>query len=357
MTRIKSLTLSLLLGAAACAMSPAVAAAQPSPATQFEAEISAAKAAMMASPDVALAKARAAGKLARSLEGRPAVLAEATSNWLEGEALARLNQPQTAKPMLEAALSVVAQHAPNSKLHGDVLRSAAVNAAANGNPETALNMLHQAQDIYARLGEARAQAIVLQNIGSIYSGARDYPRVLEYYEQANRVFAGDPALKLSAHNNRGNAFKEMGEFAKAEQEYAQALEVARAMKSALLEVRVLTNLASSQYRQGKLRQAEATASGGLDRATGAAAEWRPYLWGVRAQVAYRQGDTDRAERFLEHTFEGVDLAKSSVYYRDFHATARLVYRARGQEGAALRHVAAYKRLDAPYAQVRVSLAR
>ena len=67
MTALKSLALSLLMGAAVCAMTPATASAAPaksSPAARFDAEIGAAKAAMMSNPDVALAKARTAGKLA-----------------------------------------------------------------------------------------------------------------------------------------------------------------------------------------------------------------------------------------------------------------------------------------------------
>jgi diguanylate cyclase (GGDEF)-like protein len=343
-TRSKTRAATLLASVATATL----AAAAPAPAaapTPFEAQIAAAKSAMMSNPDVALEKARTAERLARGLGGEPARIGRATGQWLEGEALARLNHPDKAKPILQDAMGVVAHDAPGTKLHGDILKSMAMIAAAGGDPQGALVMLHQAHDIYRSRGEARSQAIVLQNIGSIYSDARDYPRVLRYYEQANEVFDGDPALTLSAHNNRGNAFKEMGEFAKAEREYRLALEMARALQSPLLEVRVLTNLASAQYLQGKLGQADATAADGLDRATGAGAEWRPFLWGVRAQVAYAHGDADTAARYLERTFAGVDIEKSAMRYRDFHATARYVYEALGRNKEALRHLAAFKRLD------------
>jgi diguanylate cyclase (GGDEF)-like protein len=345
MSPLKTLALSLVAGVAASALTPAIAAPARGAKATFEAEIGAAKAAMMSNPDVALGKARAAEKLAASMSGQSAVIAAATSQWLEGEALGRLNHPDAAKPVLEAALAVAEKNAPGSKLHGDILKSAGVNAAANGAPQRALVMLHKAHDIYSRLGEARSQAIVLQNIGSIYSDARDYPRVLRYYEQANETFAGDPALTLTAHNNRGNAFREMGEFAKAEQEYRLALEIARKMQSPLLEVRVLTNVASAQYLQGKLGQADSAAAAGLEQAIGAAAEWRPYLWGVRAQVAHAKGDAATAERYLERTFAGVDLKRSTMHYRDFHATARYVYEGLGRNKEALHHLAAFKRLD------------
>jgi diguanylate cyclase (GGDEF)-like protein len=322
---------------------------------EFSARIASAKSAMMSNPDVALGEARAAGAFARSMQGEKAELAKATSLWLEGEATARLNQPQKAKPIIEAALALAVQHAPGSKLHGDILKSRAGIAAIAGDPQGALQMLHEAHAIYGKLGEARAQAIALQQMGSIYSEARDYPRVLQYYEQANEIFSGDPALTLSSHNNRGNAYKDMGEFGKAEQEFAEALKVAREMHSPLLEVRILTNLAEAQALQGHLQQADATAAAGLEKASGGAAEWGPYLWGVRAQVAYARGDTQGALRLIERTFNGVDLESSTMSYREFHATAQHIYESLGRYREALRHLKAYKRLSDEGREVAASV--
>jgi diguanylate cyclase (GGDEF)-like protein len=356
--RYKSALIGLLASAAVPALCPAfaAAAAPAAPAEgSFGAQVAAAKAAMMSAPDVALEHAKAASATAQSLSGEQAVVADATGKWLQAEALARLNHLDKAKPVAQAALAAVQKSAPGGKLHADLLKSLAMMDATSGQPQTALPMLHQAYELYQKLGEARSQAIVLQNIGSIYSEARDYPRVLRYYEQANEVFSADPALKLAAHNNRGNAYKEMGEYAKAEREYGLALGIARAMESPLLEVRILTNLASSQHLQGKLQRADATASEGLRRATGPAAEWRPYLWGVRAQVAYARGDAATAAQYLEHTFNGVDLKTSSLPYREFHATARYVYEAIGRDKQALRHLDAYKRLDDEAREVAASV--
>jgi tetratricopeptide (TPR) repeat protein len=189
------------------------------------------------------------------MRGDKAELAKRRASGSRAKRRRGLNQPQKAKPIIEAALAIAVKQAPGSKLHADILKSQAGIAAIAGDPQGALEMLHQAHAIYGKLGEARAQAIALQQMGSIYSQARDYPRVLEYYEQANEIFSGDPALTLSSHNNRGNAYKDMGEFAKAEQEFAEALKIAREMHSPLLEVRILTNLAEAQALQGRLAQA------------------------------------------------------------------------------------------------------
>jgi diguanylate cyclase (GGDEF)-like protein len=343
--RYKSLLIGLLASAAVPALTPAFAAPVSPAEAKFVGEVGAAKAAMMSAPDVALTHAKAASALAAGLPRDKATVADATGKWLQGEALARLNHPEKAKPITDAALTAVEKAAPGTKLHADLLKSRALIDAASGQPQAALPMLHRAYDIYQQLGEARYQALVLQAIGSIYSEARDFPRVLRYYEQASEAYSGDPALNLSAHNNRGNAFREMGEFAKAEREYSEALASARAMESPVLEVRVLTNVASAQLLQGKLAAADGTAQQGLQRASGPAAEWRPYLWGVRAQVSYARGDAHTAARYLERTFGGVDLRSSPMAYRDFHATARYVYESLGRNKEALQHLAAYKRLD------------
>jgi diguanylate cyclase (GGDEF)-like protein len=359
MTRSKIILAALLatvaIPANAVPAAPAAATSQAdAPATVFDGLVGAAKAAMMSDPDVALTKARAAAAVGETVPGTEGYMAVATARWLEGEALTRLNRPEEGKPAIDAALQAVMRHGPGTKLHGDLLKSRASVAALTGDVQAALGMLHRAHAIYTRLGETRAQAMVLQNIGSIYFDARDYPRVLRYYEQANDVHSADPVLALSSHNNRGNAFKEMGEFDKAEREYRLALAIARQMDSALLEARIITNIASAQFLQGRLDVADATAVAGLGRATGGAAEWRPFLWGVRAQIAQAQGRNLAASGLIERTFAGVDLKTSTMPYRDFHAAARNIYEALGRPSQALAHLAAFKRLDDEARDVAVS---
>jgi tetratricopeptide (TPR) repeat protein len=220
--RTRIFVAALLLGTVLPGGAPGIAAPVPEQTgasqTPFETEIAAAKVAMMSDPDVALKRARKATLLAAGMTGTEAAIGAATGHWLEGEALTRLNHPEQAKPVIEAALETVTRIAPGTKLHGDLLKSKASIASLTGEVQPALATLHQAYRIYEGLNEPRAQAIVLQNIGSIYSDARDYPRVLSYYEQANDVFDDDPALTVSSHNNRGNAFRDMGEFTRAEHE-------------------------------------------------------------------------------------------------------------------------------------------
>ena len=100
----RGLTITFLLSLASLAVTaPALAqskgqpvpvAKQASPANGFEAEVLAAKTAMMGDPEAALAHARAATSLSRrNPDAKARLIGEATGHWLEGEALIRVNRP------------------------------------------------------------------------------------------------------------------------------------------------------------------------------------------------------------------------------------------------------------------------
>jgi len=333
----------LLAVASAAAAQPAAAPADPQQA-RFDATIAEAKSAMMADPEQGLVIARTAVARAADLGPRRA-LAEAEARWLEAEALARTNRPEDARPVIDAALAAVQRLAPGSKLHGDLLMTRASVNAVTGQVQDALTTFQQAHDIYAKLGEARGQARALQYIGTIYYDARDYPRMLRYYQQSKEVFQGDPSLTVSAFNNEGDAYKEMRRFREAEASYRAALTVAQQMNSAVLEVRILTNMASAAYLGGALARADSLADRGLIRARGQGTGWEPFLWGVKAQVAYARRDFAAARSYIDRTFAGSDLTRTTHPYRDFHQTAYRLLEDVGDTRGALGHLEAYKRLD------------
>jgi diguanylate cyclase (GGDEF)-like protein len=320
----------------------------------FDAAVAAAKAAMMSNPDIALQEAKKASTAVDELpaSARPAALA--TAQWLQGEALTRLNRPDEARPIIDRALEAALKASPDTKLHADLLKSRASLHVLAGEVGQAMAMLHRAHGIYVKLQDARSQAIVLQNIGSIYSDARDYRQALRYYYLAREAYADDPMLALAANNNRGNAYKDLGEFRRAEEAYQQALASAKAIGSPLLEARILTNITSAQFLQGNLDKADRTARRALALTNGPAAEWKPFVWGVMAQIAHARGDHVTAAGLIEQTFAGVDLKTSTMLFRDFHATARSVYETQGRFGEALAHLGALKRLDDEASKVAAS---
>ena len=220
---------------------PGVALAAPIPGANlasYNAEVDAAEKTMMANPEAALARIRVA--LGQLPTADPS-LARARGEWLEGEALVRMNKTDAASPIIERALGFVAIRSPRSKLHADLLMSRAGILGIKGALGSALGDLILAHSIFQTLGEARSQAIALLAIGDLYASARDYPRALRYYEQSAEAYRDDPALLLAMHNNRGNAFKELHQYDPAIKEYRQALAQARVLGSVMLGINISGN--------------------------------------------------------------------------------------------------------------------
>ena len=312
--------------------------------TAYETAISQAKATMMADSASALIHARDAATHVQgdTTESQKALL---TAQWLEAEALMRLNRSDEAAQIIDKAIKAISVRFNGSKLHADLLRSQATLRQSQGQYGEALSAFLEAHELYDALGEGRSRSIVLQNIGSLYTDARDYERVLTYYKQAHDVFPQDKALSLSAHNNTGNALKELKRYDEAEAEFRTALATAVQMDSPLLEARILTNIASTQYLAGDLAAAERTARKGLAIANSSAPEWLPFLYGVRAQIAEARGDNESARRFLANTFANEDLKSTSPLFRDFHDTAYKVYSESENYMLAAQHLEAFHRIE------------
>ncbi len=310
----------------------------------FEEKIAAAKASMMADSAAALTHARGAVDF---IDGNSAEANEArlTAKWLEAEALLRLNRADEAMEIATATLEEAERILPGTTLHADLLRSNGSMAAVASDYGKALAFFLKAHELYNALGEKRSEAIVLQNIGSLYSDARDYERVLRYYRQATETYVEDAALSLSAHNNKGNALKELGRLEEAEEEFRLALTVANQMGSPLLQARILNNIASVQFTRGRLAAAEETAGRAYAIARGEAPEWIPFIYGVRSQIALERGNLRDAASYLTRTFEGQKLADTSPYFRDFHQTAYETHRGLGNYRLASEHLASFNRLD------------
>jgi signal transduction histidine kinase len=332
---------------------PAVAAQAIAPA---EAVLDRARAAMIVDPrDVLRLVKEARTILATAPDGQPAALARTRALWLESEALGRLGDLPGAERVAAQALAAVTRIEPGGKLNGDILMTQGAIALDQSRTQRAFGLFRQAHDIFVKIGDTRAQAIALQNIGTIYSDAGDQRSVLRYYAQAAEVHRGDQGLAQTAANNLGTAYKELGDLPRADAQYRQALALARVVASPVLQMRALNNLASVALRRGRLLEAERYADRGLAMARSAdAAEWVPFLWGVKAQIALRKGDVAGAVALFERTFAGTDLAKTSFYFRDFHASASEAYRRAGDPGMALVHLQALKRLDDEAREIRSS---
>ncbi len=329
------------VGASPLLAAPARLAPTPTP---YDAAIGRAKSAMMGDPQAALTASRQALTLAQDSPG-DAALRTATAQWLEAEALMRTGHASDAVPVIARAIKVAAEREPRGGLHGDLMSAEGDAMSELGDVQKALEDYQGAFDIYGAASDPRGQAKALQNIGSIYQDARDYPRVLKYYAQSAETFKADPAVLVSALNNKADAFKELGRFDEAIAAFRSAIAVARQMGSSSLQASIYSNLASTEVKAGRLAQADIDVKRGLELADAAAPEERPFLWGVAGEIALKRGSPGQARQWLERTFQGVDLKTTTLPFRDFHEVAYQTYTQLGQDHLALMHLQAFKRLD------------
>lgn len=344
-TLLVATLIGLAPGGAAVASGAAVAPVTVRPAA--EQLIADSRAAMPSDSAKARRLANAAGlAFAASAPSASRDIGMTTAKWLEGEALIRLNDLVNAQPIIMTALRTVERIAPRSKLHASLLSSRAGIAAALGQPLNALNDYQRAFNIFRTLGEARDQAVALQNIGSIYQDAADYERVLYYYRLANEAYPNDAILQLSSSNNQANALDELGRHAAAEKEYRRALGIATRLDSTLAKARILDNLAHAQIKQGHLTAAAATLARGLVvvRDTDAAG-WYPILLGTAARLSVEANQSQKALDLLKRAFALSGAEALTPRFRDLHFTAYLAHKQRGDQKQALDHFEIYKRLD------------
>ncbi len=315
-------------------------------ASAFEEAIEAAKSNMMADPEEALTQAQRALALAERQTGDEKGINQATALWLKSEALIGLNRLDEAGEFATEALEIVEPTAPGSKLNGDLLRSRGAVRALSGNVQEALSDYQAAFEIFRKAGITRSQAMALQDLGQIYWEAGDYERTLSYYEQAVEIYNDDPGFALSNHNNLGETYKMLGRFAEAEREYRLAIDAARELESAILQTRILSNLALVQVEQNKLSEASQTTSLALSLSrSGDAADWRNFVYGVQARIAYERGNPQSAAQFLDQAFDGADLEATDLVYREYHELGSKVFEEIGQSDKALAHFRAFQRLD------------
>ena len=335
-TRVIAARLVAALAAVALWAIPAAAANY-----RFEEEIARAKASMQINPG----EARAAATKAEALAEEDSVRI-ATARWLQGEAALRMNNISAAKPLIANALASLDKKGPATKLRGDLTMSLGGVHAAEAKVALALADYQTAHNIFRDIGETRSQSIALATIGTLYVSADDQLNALKYFDRALDVYKADPGLAVSIHNNRGGILKDLKQYEKAAAEFRQSVNLAREMKSAQMEARILGNVARLEIARNNLTAAQAVIGRGLALAqTGEATGWRPQLNSIAAEIAYKRNDLTTARRLIELSFAGVPFDRTDASFREAHYTAYSIYRALNDDARTLAHLQAMKRLD------------
>ncbi|QDZ07277.1 tetratricopeptide repeat protein [Sphingomonas panacisoli] len=329
-------------------------AAQTARTASFEAAVADARASMMTDPNQAIGKAQTARKIATADTGPDRAVEIATTQWLEGEAHLRLNDPGAAGPLIEAAYATL-KELPATKLKGDVLRSRGGYHATAGKIAAALSDYQAAFEIYRTINDTRSEAIALLGIAALYQDATDYESALKKYNQALDIYRGDPQLLVAMYNNRGDMLKELERYPAAEADFRAALKLARDLDSTVLQAQILRNLAWTQLRAGKLAAADQTVAEGfrLPRDRDSAGS-TALFWSVAAQASLQRGNLDQARAQIERAFADEKVTEPTMTWWQAHKTAFDIYKKLGQSDRALVHLEALKQLDDNSSKVAAS---
>lgn len=334
----------------------AVPATQLGRANDVAALVARAKDEMSNDPNAALLSANSAERILRSQRADyRRILSLAEVQWLKSEAYLRLNDNDMAEPMIAQALGALASEKTKSKLHGDLLLARGQLNVRRAKVGAGLADFQEAHNIYRALGEVRSQAIALRTIASLYREADDTETAMKYDNQSAEIYRGDIGLEISTYNNRGNYLVQIDRLTEAEGQYRLALALTRQLKSPLLEARVLGNIARAQIKAGQLNAADRTITQGLAISErGEARGWHAQLLAIQAKARFARGHFASATEAITEAFSGVDIAETSLSFRDAHETAYQTFSKIGRPDQALGHLEALKRLDDKTAKLAAS---
>ena len=268
----------------------------------------------------------------------------AAAKWLQGEAALRQNAVTRAKPLIEAALNLLNGSAP-SKLRGDLLLSRGALNSTLGRVGAALGDYQSAYKVFYSAKELRSQAIALISLGTLYQAADDNQQALNNYSRAINIYRGDPILNLSIYINRGIALKDLKEFGNAQEQFGQALTIARTLKNSAVEAQIYRNIARLKTDQNDFTGAEIAINKGFRLDSRDAPQWQSQFNALSADIAYRRGNLDIARALIMRSFAGVDLKTTDTSYREAHYTAYSVFTKLNDWPNAVLHLQAMKRLD------------
>ena len=309
--------------------------------TAFDQHIAAIRAKVPIDPAQALADAEKLRAMPRDESVR--AHEEATIDWLRAEALLSQQKPLAALNLVRAALDNLRDTPGEFTIRGDLFLTRAGAAVTLGRVQDALQDEQTAYRLYGRAGNARAQAKALLYIGNLYSDAGDYATALRYFDQSIETYSADLTLRLSAQNNRANALSQLHRFPEAVSAYQKALTYVQGDPPT--ESLILRNLARAQAEAGQFEPAQASLARAFALSSpGVATGDRPALYGVAAFIAFHQHRSRDAATWIERALEGAANADQETQ-RDLHHTAYDVFRARGEDAKALRHLELFRKLD------------
>ena len=318
-------------------------AAAPDP---FDEQVAAAKSVMVSNPVAALDGTRRLLDIARAeTEPTKRAIKTSTAQWLQAEALFRANRSAEALPVISEAMAGISG-LPKSKLQGDLLRTRGNAYIRLGKIQLALPDMHSAYDIYRAVGETRSQSMTLMDIGTIYQNAGDYNRVLTYYQQAQEIYSSDQILAFAIHNNKSNAYMNIGKYAEALNELRVAQGIAQSIKNRAWESAAISNIALVYIKLENENAARKSINDGVMFAKNHHIyDDMVAFYAMSAELDFKNRNYKSALNNIQYTFRDLNIENTPPSFLEFHKYAYEIYAATGNDHLALQHLKAYKRID------------
>jgi tetratricopeptide (TPR) repeat protein len=126
-----------------------------------------------------------------------------------------------------------------------------------GERQRALEFFEQALPILREVGDRAGEAVTLNNIGAVYDKLGEQQRALEFYEQALPICreAGDREGEAATLNNIGAVYDKLGERQRAVEFYEQALPIFREIGDRADEAATLNNIGAVYDKLGERQRA------------------------------------------------------------------------------------------------------
>lgn len=297
--------------------------------------------------DPAAADERADDEIARARSAQigQSDAATAAAYWVKAQANFRLGDFAASR----AAIGLAKRFAPvdesGQRVRAYVSLLEALLARSDGDFGKALTELRRAQQGFLTAQDRRGHALALQSLGVLYNDVGNGSEAVRYLSLAEQAYDGDDVFRLSLNNNFGVALQALSRFEDSERRLIAARGFARRLDIDAFARQITLNIAANQVFAGKLRAAQQSLDN-FEAMGGVMTQWQTSeLHRIRAMVAWRNGQRDRAISEVRRSLRGIDGSSTDTSFWNMHFAAYEILAAYGLRGEAFVQLEAVRRLE------------
>ena len=342
----------VMVFAASCAMAATATQVPSSVNSGVERRLSVAKAALLTSPDLAIADAKAV-ETSLGPAGDRGELAE--SILIEAQGEIRAGHIADAEKDIGRGLSQVGDIGQLAHIKAELLLSKGFADLTANDTKAALKDLQSAFELADRLKLPVLQARSLQQLGNLYYFAREYETSIKYYNDAREFLSNDVRMNAIIENNIGLTFKAKGDPKAALPYFRSALAVAQKLGLSVFEYQIQSNVVEAEVETADLASATSDAQRLLELSKRSAdPSAARFAYGDFALVLAAKGQNRRAAQWFSAVFKGLDFEKTGPEFLTFHQSAANVFGQLRDYAEAYRNERAAKRIGVADMQVAAS---